>query len=339
MPPRRIATRKFVKRRYPTKRIAYPKKSIAYPKRKVYRKTQDRAKVHGGYLDQSISFHHGKPQRINSKFRSRVINSIGAPQETVFKNVGTYSAPATTSQNTAVYFGSPIMYSVADLSQFLPSPFAATRIQMMHCHQSTTITNSSNAQAEMRIYECQSRYDIPWNSATSWPISVLTNGFLSSGDAGQINDPTSTPFQSSDFVATWKILRTRMVKFNPGEQKEFTLSDDYPWNLNGGRYYTDVNTAQILCPGKKGRFLLFQAHGQIMSNNNGTSSSINYSNNIFHAFYITRYTWKAIARNQLTVSTDVSQDAAGVSVNVANLGMTGAFISNTTGLKVTEIDV
>lgn len=293
------------------------------------------------FENEKIGFKHGKSMKVSPAFLNKVKIASSNLNSSIFKAV----ANITQTKGLGIYFGSTMTYDNGSIYAIFNNiggggagTNATTKYTIESLTQSTLLTNNDNAAVNVRVYECVARYDIPSVAAQDTPLESLTLGFTAAAYTNGATDSGSTAFQSPAFTSRYKILNVKMVKFQPGETKTFTLSEQSPVLINIARWIsgpTGAATNLIAGLGRKSMFLMFQAWGEVALDSAAlTHVGLTGVNMSLHATTRYNYRWTQDSTNTNSSYTGVLIDGSSQAPYV--IGGNPTFIETLTGAVVAE---
>lgn len=309
------------------RRVAHKKSSRSSGRRRAILPVRS-ARAPSG-LGASMVFKHGRRIKVSAKFVKKAREAVASENYFNLKSVGAYLCNSSQCQ----YWGSPTLYSYLEVHQMAVNINASAAVDytMKYLVKSATLTcqvvNSTNAQAYLRVYECTPRNDIPATGVL--PMTLLSNGFLDSqGTSDGLTDIDQTAFGSSAFCQGYRMSHVRLVKFNPGEQKVFTITDLSPQLINMARW-NNQGTQMIYGIRNKSRFFLFQCWGQVATDSANTAH-VGTTIETFRVLYTMKYAYQFISDYTTNVFQGTCTDAAGNSAVMTTL-TTPSIIEEMTG--------
>lgn len=292
----------------------------------------------GGFENQVVRFSHGKSAKLKAGFVSRVKIATSNPNTYIFKSMATNTAP----NGTCDYNVTPMLYAYPEiiLMQQKISNQSTLKYTIESVSLRTEIVNMDNSQCNMTVYECEARHDIPVSGNNVY--TILTQGFTDAGalttlNGGGIADISATPFQSTEFVEAFKILRSYQLKFNAGEQKVLTLVDKSPCNINMARWQSTGAGQLIQLIQKRSKFLLIKNWGQpavealVHTTAGMTGSTLSFSHTL-------RYDYRWSTDNQSNVYEHLATQGDGLQQTLGAL-TTPQIIQGQTGVPTSEVAV
>lgn len=102
--------------------------------------------------------------------------------------------------------------------------------RLMQSRSVFRFTNSSSTDATITFYVFRARRDIPWNpDGVNTPIELLRQGWytngLTSNPSDQVLDQLISPYASTDFVRSFKIVRRKTYKLIAGQSSTFSYTN------------------------------------------------------------------------------------------------------------------
>lgn len=291
------------------------------------------------FEDEKLSYKHGKSMKLSQGFINKVKTAASNFNCLILKAVNNI----TQTKGLGTYTGTPLLYGASDIYNLwvaIGSANVSQRFVIDGVSQTNLITNNDNSVLNCRVYECEARYDIPNpnSSAAQTPIAQLVAGFTESGYTNAMTDTGSTAFQSSDFVCHWKVNSVKLLKFQPGEQKTFTLADKSPQSIYIPRWFQGVpgsSTGILNGLRKRSRFLLYQFWGSpALDSASLTHIGLTGLNVSVHSTVRYDYRWSQDYDNTSVQGTATMADGTQVAPYIISASPT--FIETLTGSAVTE---
>lgn len=297
--------------------------------------TRNKVKITGGYNNQQVSYKTGRKVKLTKNFIAKCREST-APKSVLNLSCTSkvFATPGT--QNWTM---SPMMYQYADILNIADIIDSTHDSQLKFTITSSDLQcrlcNSSNGQGQLMIYECQAREDVPYTTGgVINPYTYLTSGWGDEG-LGVGTDLSVTPFQSAAFCSKFKIVNVKTLKFNPGEEKIFRLTDDSIYNVNMNRW-KDGSNQLLIAIRRKCKFLLFRFNGQVAASGltGSASAQIGTTELALNSLFTQRYTYWYNLPVDPIVDTVRGITADGIN-NVVSTPALPVFIQEMTGQSAT----
>ena len=136
----------------------------------------------------------------------------------------------------------------------------------------TSISNSCNADMNLRVYECCARKDVPLGSAYVSLSQIMQQGFLDAGNIGASTAIGGTLFESSAFCSWVKVCKVTNHVLKPGVTTNFRLSYNRPFMVNMD--HINVTGSGIVMHPKPTNFFVFQFWGEPAVDDTATSNVV-----------------------------------------------------------------
>lgn len=246
-----------------------------------------------------------------NKFRKAIINAVTPLDSLTFQRGDVFVVAGSTANNwTCGYrcmgLGSNnndpqgvqdpgIMCAIAQLivNRLGLSPPYSIAFQLQKGSIIHRLTNDSNRSVSIKAYRCRVRRDLPnvapFNTTTDSVLTILGRGFADNGidntqrgaNNGGLLRTDLTPYDSSLFTQTFKIVGTRSLTLGAGRNARFGIYVKRPTTIRPNRYLqmsattsTYDNSVFIINWVRGEEFWLFKFMQNAIANNNADTTNI-----------------------------------------------------------------
>lgn len=254
-------------RRRPT--VRRPTRRRPTVRRPMFRKKFFRPKLRSTYSKRPTDsaapnwerFVHGKRKKVSTSFVKKVMDA--ATPMCVDANKGTGRVSLTSGCS---YFCPTVLGSGSDIARVTTEIASnnTTRCMFHRMRVQYQLSNSTTCNVNLRVYDCVTRHDVPYNDSesTQQAIStIISQGFTDAAYTGGVTDTTLTLFQCPRFCENFKIRKVRTYEMRPGEQLNFLLDDPKRHYININRIYSQTGQLLTYVSGVS-QFLMFQLWGK-----------------------------------------------------------------------------
>jgi len=261
------------------------------------------------HVSPDLHYNHGKATRYSDKFSRKVREAAAAIDTQTIK--GTMQMTSNIGQcNYAVPH---LLYDpdhMVTLNSHL-SGYPDGKFLVRNAISTIQLANARNSCANIRIYECQARTDVPYQSgAYVTPYNYLITGWTDAGLASTLNDIAGNAFSSSAFCTWFKVLDVKVITLNPGECKRLTLEDKQSTSINMERWHPGGSKLSI-AHARKTKFFLFQYWGQTV-NDSVTEALVSTDAVKIDCLHTVKYTFQYVLDQNKTNYTSGALDAVAI---------------------------
>jgi hypothetical protein len=184
----------------------------------------------GTAVKPTLEMVHGKrAEKFSSYYIASLRKALASPN--YFNLQTSLNQPTTAGLG---YYTPYLLTSTADMLSIngYVAAASANRFSISNAKLSLTISNATNSNCFVRLYEFVLRHDIP-SALTSIQNLVQTLGWpdgLTSSTKIQVTDVNGTLFNNPKFIAYCKVEKVRVLEFAPGQQQLVELIDNEPHN-------------------------------------------------------------------------------------------------------------
>lgn len=266
-----------------------------------------------------LTFAHGRYKKVNKAFRTKVLEAASNMNTHYFK---TSLSNATAIGRSSYNAFTPLM-SIVDLvaigQAINAGAYPTTKFMVRDCTQTLLMANCSVGCVNLRVYECKARYPITSDATLTSLNDYISTGFTNGGYSNGTTDPTSTLFQSSNFVTWVKITKVRNLILAPGENLSLTLKVNNPTRIN--MQVVAPNADNTLLATRFSRFFVIQQWGGVINgtaaNSQLTAVSLNDTKIDFVLLNRYNYQWTADTTNNINTAGTLPTVAASEFVTTA----------------------
>lgn len=207
-----------------------------------------------------LNWNHGRAAKLSKKFVKNVRQAAAAIDVQQLRGTSQMSAAI----GNCEYHIPAMLYDPTDISVINGhcGSYVDGKFLIRNAVHTLQMTNQRNSCANLRIYECEARSDVPYNATGAYQVyDYLYQGWVGAGLAGNATDIGANAFSSPLFTTWFKVNDVKVVLLNPGECKRFTLEDKSSTLINMQRW-KPFGLQRTLCHQKKTKFLIYQVWGQ-----------------------------------------------------------------------------
>lgn len=279
--------------------------------------------VLGGYLNKHASFKHGRPMRVSQRFVNKVRMAATPPFYQQFTCVTpvqiptggcTYAWPIPTYQNVDIRQLAVTLSGSASFNN-------TYKYQVRGCKARYDVKNSSNVSVNLRVYECEPRFDIPYGYVSSSTVAAVNSintiayqGWIDGGDGSANSDFERTLYSNTGFTSRFKINSCREQKLVAGEQIRYEIIQPAShiinmerWLVNnGGTHFNSIYLAEGMS-----KFLVIQCWGGLVTESSNVNLIGTFGGNV-SIFSTIQYEFGTVLPTATLIeSINTTEDGAG----------------------------
>jgi len=165
-----------------------------------------------------------------------------------------------------------------------------TKIQISNQEVVYQVANMTNALQYLKVYKVMARDNM--TLATSVDANIIAAGFDSAGLSNATTQELSVSlFDNVHFTRNFKVLASTVIRFEPGENKVFSLKSRYPYNVDPSDFISGSPAALTLPTLVKGSISLLFETMPTVTQDATTEANIGTGISEFAIVQTQRYRW------------------------------------------------
>lgn len=221
----------------------------------------------------SLTFSHGRKIHTSQHFIKKVREACSNVNTHLVKNFTTSSSVGNgCSYSYLNMLNDPLDFIkiAVDINSYNTINESTLKYLLRDSKITYQLVNQTNLPMNLRIYECVPRNDVPVMPSIYASVqSILLNSDSDVGDSGLDLDIAGTLFQNTVFCTYFKIIHTRTIIMQPGENKSINIFHNTPSVINMERVRVtggSDTTNKLMAMRGLSKFCVFQNWGSIVDN-------------------------------------------------------------------------